>query len=282
MCRSTTAALHPEMTDRSGLTTGYAVRHACRDGRWSGPTAGLAPGYAQANLVVLPSEIAREFQRFCRLNSRACPMLEVTGPGDPVPHQLAPTADLRTDLPQYRVWRAGKFCEVTDLRDGWRSDLVSFLTGCSFTFDHVLVSAGIDVRHVMQQVNVPMYRTNVPCRGVGVFRGPLVVSMRPFAREHVEHVCAVTGRYPQFHGAPLHIGDPALLGIEDLDRPDYGDAVELRPGEIPLFWACGVTPQSVLAEARIPFAITHAPGHMFVTDLTDEALLGRGASGDAI
>jgi len=254
------------------------LRAAIRAGRWTGPTAGLAAGYAQANVVILPESLAGDFTEFCRLNPHACPLLEQTSPGDPEPHRSAPGADLRTDVPRYRVFRDGTpdQQEPTDVTALWRDDLVGFLLGCSFTFERALAAAGLPVRHVEQGRNVPMYRTSVPCRPAGPFRGPLVVSMRPYRADDVERVIAVTRQYPRMHGAPVHIGDPSALGIRDLDAPDFGDAVDIHDDELPVFWACGVTPQLALHDARPPLAITHSPGCMFVTDLEDgEFLVSR-------
>jgi uncharacterized protein YcsI (UPF0317 family) len=247
------------------------ARAAARSGEWRGPTAGLAPGRAQANLVVLPERDAFDFLRFCVRNPRACPVLEVTDPGSPEPRETAPGADLRTDVPRYRVYRDGELvAEPDDVAAEWRDDLVAFLLGCSFTFERALLAEGLPVRHVEQGVNVPMYRTSVECRPAGRFSGPLVVSMRPMTPEQAIRATQITTRYPTMHGAPLHVGEPGQLGIADLGAPDYGDPVEVHPGEVPVFWACGVTPQAVAAASRPELMITHAPGHMFVTDL-DEA-----------
>ncbi|MDR5676610.1 MAG: putative hydro-lyase [Armatimonadota bacterium] len=250
------------------------VRQQIRAGRWRRPTAGRAPGYAQANLVVLPQAYAYDFLLFCQRNPKACPVLDVTDPGDPVPRYAAPDADLRTDLPRYRVYRDGELAEEVDhLRGLWRDDLVAFLLGCSFTFEAALQRAGIPVRHLECGCNVPMYVTNRPCRAAGPFAGPLVVSMRPVPTDQLPRVFRICSRYPLAHGAPVHVGDPQWLGIRDLDRPDYGDPVPVREGEVPVFWACGVTPQAVAQWARIPLMITHSPGHMFITDLRDEELV---------
>ena len=244
-----------------------ALRAAIRRGDWTGPTAGLAPGHAQANLVVLPEADALDFLRFCVHNPQPCPVLEVTDPGSPEPVQTAPGADLRTDLPRYRVHRDGALVEETeDVTAHWRDDLVAFLLGCSFTFERALLAEGLPVRHVEQGVNVPMYRTSIACRPTGRFSGPLVVSMRPMRADQAIRATQVTARFVRAHGAPVHVGDPAAIGIADLGRPDYGDPVEIRDGEMPVFWACGVTPQAVAAESRPELMITHAPGHMFVTD----------------
>ena len=255
------------------FTTGEEVRLACRRAEWIGPTSGLAPGFAQANLVILPAEFAADFLRFCQRNPKPCPLLEVTEPGDPVPHQFAPAADLRTDLPKYRVWRNGELTdEPFSISDLWRADLVSFLIGCSFTFEAALLRAGVPVRHIEENVNVPMFRTNIPCQPAGVFSGEMVVSMRPLSGADAIKAVQITSRYPRVHGAPVHLGDPAEIGIKDMTRPDFGDPVPIKANELPVFWACGVTPQAVLMAAKIPFAITHAPGCMFVTDVMDETL----------
>ena len=240
------------------------------------PTAGLAPGFAQANLIALPRDVAGEFAEFARRNPAPCPLLDVTRPGS-TRTRLAPAADLRTDLPAYRVWEDGVcVAEPDDVTSWWRDDLVAFLTGCSFTFERALIAAGVPVRHAEQGRNVPMFATNRPCEPAGRFRGPLVVSMRPVPADLVATATAVTARFPAAHGAPVHAGDPGVLGIADLARPDFGDPVALRPGDVPVFWACGVTPQAALEAARVPFAITHAPGHMLITDRpeTDQRLAG--------
>lgn len=244
------------------------MRRACRSGEHAHPTPGHAPGHVQANLVVLPREHAFHFLLFCVRNPKPCPLLEVTEPGAWEPRRTAPGADLRTDLPRYAVFRQGQLAETpTDLLALWRDDFVSFLLGCSFTFEHALQEAGLPLRHLEEGRNVPMYRTTVPCDPAGPFRGNLVVSMRPMTPAQAIQASLICERYPQAHGAPVHWGDPASLGIADLAKPDYGDPVTVRPGEVPVFWACGVTPQNVLTEAQLPLALTHLPGHMFVTDL---------------
>lgn len=255
------------------------LRRCCREGSFHGPTCGEAAGFVQANLVILPRDLAFEFLLFCQRNPKPCPLLEVTEPGDPEPRALAPGADLRTDLPRYRVFEEGRLTsEPTDIRALWRSDFVSFLIGCSFTFEAGLLAAGLGVRHLEERgqdglvKNVPMYGTNIACHAAGPFAGPLVVSMRPYRPDQVPLAIRITGRFPGVHGAPVHLGDPGAIGIADLDRPDWGDAVTLRPGEMPVFWACGVTPQAAILNARPPIAITHAPGHMFVCDLRDDEL----------
>jgi uncharacterized protein YcsI (UPF0317 family) len=255
--------------------SGADVRAACRRGQWTGPTPGLALGYVQANLVILPREWAFEFLLFCQRNPKPCPLLDVTEPGVPEAKLVAPGSDLRTDLPAYRIWQNGELAGETDnILRYWREDLVAFLIGCSFTFENALLAAGVPVRHIEQGVNVPMYRTNIPCQPAGRFSGPLVVSMRPLLPALAVKATQICSRFPRAHGAPVHFGDPAAIGIRDLNQPDYGDAVTLRPGEVPVFWACGVTPQAALAHAKPPLAITHKPGHMFVTDWKDADLEG--------
>jgi uncharacterized protein YcsI (UPF0317 family) len=247
--------------------TGADVRRAARSGELTGPTPGLARGYVQANLVVVPRELAFDFLLFCQRNPKPCPIVDVTDAGCPEP-SIAAGADLRTDLPGYCVYRHGELTdEPANLLGLWRDDLVSFLLGCSFTFEQALVRAGVPVRHLEMGRNVPMYRTNIECRPAGVFRGPMVVSMRPMTPAQAATATRVCANFPQSHGAPVHVGDPAILNIRDLNKPDFGDAVEIRSGETPAFWACGVTPQAVALAARLPLVITHKPGHMFVTDL---------------
>lgn len=255
------------------MKTAAEVRAACRSGAWTSPTPGLAAGFVQANLVVLPRDWAFEFLLFCQRNPKPCPLLDVTEPGDAEPKFAAPGADLRRDLPKYRVWRGGELvAEPTDISEWWRDDLVSFVIGCSFTFENALIAAGVPVRHVEQGVNVPMYRTNIACQRAGRFAGPLVVSMRPLTPRQTVTASRICGRFNKAHGEPIHFGDPSAIGIADIGRPDYGDAVEIRGGEVPVFWACGVTPQAALAAAKPPLALTHSPGHMFLTDIRDTDL----------
>jgi uncharacterized protein YcsI (UPF0317 family) len=249
------------------------IREAIRLGKWTTVTAGLAPGFVQANLVVLPREHAYDFLLFCQRNPRPCPLIEVSDAGSPEPQWVAPGADLRTDLPKYRIYRDGELAEeLTDITPYWRDDLVAFLLGCSFTFERALMDAGIPVRHIEAGHNVSMWRTSLACRPAGRFHGPMVVSMRPIPNELVPKAVTVTARFPMAHGAPVHVGDPTAIGIRDLSRPDYGDPTLIRAGEVPVFWACGVTPQAVALASRPPFIITHSPGHMFLTDLPDHAL----------
>jgi uncharacterized protein YcsI (UPF0317 family) len=230
-------------------------------------------GYVQANLVILPKDWAFEFLLFCQRNPKPCPLLDVTEPGDAEPRLIAPGADVREDLPRYRVFRNGELTDnPTEIDKYWRPDLVAFLIGCSFTFENALVSAGIGMRHIEQKCNVPMYRTNIACQSAGRFRGPLVVSMRPLTPAQALTATRICDRFPKAHGAPIHFGDPSAIGISDIAKPDYGDPVEFRSGEVPVFWACGVTPQAAVMEAKPPLAISHEPGHMFLTDLKDADL----------
>lgn len=261
------------MTAHTAIAPAYQARLDARAGRLSGPTANLAPGNVQANLAILPRELAADFLRFCQRNPKPCPVLAISEPGDPSLPDLGMDIDIRTDIPRYRVWHDGELvAEPTDVRDIWRDDLVSFLIGCSFSFEEAMLDNGLPVRHIEQGCNVPMYRTNIATRAAGPFSGPLVVSMRPMNAADAIRAVQVTSRFPSVHGAPVHLGDPALIGIQDIYRPDYGDPVEIKPGEMPVFWACGVTPQSVVAATRPPFCITHAPGHMLVTDLINSRL----------
>ena len=249
------------------------IRAEIRSGKLAGVTAGLARGFVQANLAALPREQAYDFLLFCQRNPRPCPLLEVTEPGSPEPHGVAPGADLRTDLPRYRIYTDGQLAdEVTDATPYWRGDLVAFLIGCSFTFEWALLDAGIPLWHMEHGKNVAMWRTTTECRPAGRFHGPMVVSMRPIRSGDVAKAVTVTARFPSAHGAPVHVGDPAALGIRDLGRPDWGDPQPLGPGQVPVFWACGVTPQAVALASKPPFMITHSPGHMFITDLPNSAL----------
>ncbi len=246
------------------------VRGRIRRGEHTGPTGGLAPGFVQTNLVILPEEYAFEFLKFCVRNPKSCPILEVTDVGSPIPPSMAPDADLRTDVPRYRIYENGELTgEPTDIRSQWRDDLVSFLLGCSFTFERALLGAGLRLAHLDQGRNVPMYVTDRECVPSGPFAGPMVVSMRPYRPDEVPLAVAVTGRYPMMHGAPVHVGNPDSLGIRDLAEPEFGEAIELEEDEIPLFWGCGVTPQAVAMKASPSLMITHSPGHMFITDRLD-------------
>lgn len=266
-------SMHSAPSSHSSHTPAVQARHAIREGRWTGHTSGLADGYVQGNLVILRKAHADDFLNYCRRNPKPCPVLAVSQPGHPGLPSLGADLDIRTDLPRYRIWRDGEIVDSpTDIRGLWREDLVTFVIGCSFSFEQALLEAGLPLRHVAQGRNVAMYRTNVPTEPAGPFQGPLVVSMRPFSAQDAIRAVEVTSRFPDVHGAPVHIGDPAQIGIADLSRPDYGDAVEVLPGEMPVFWACGVTPQAAIERARLDFCITHAPGAMLVTDLLNHQL----------
>ncbi|CAM4193774.1 putative hydro-lyase [Nocardiopsis rhodophaea] len=233
-------------------------------------TSGYCAGYAQANLIAVPRDLAYDLLLFAQRNAKACPVLDVTDPGERRASIFA--GDLRTDLPAYRVYANGVLvAEPGDVRDVWRRDLVSFLIGCSFTFETAMLRAGIPLRHLETGGNVAMYRTNRRCRPAGRLRGPQVVSMRPIPADRVADAVRVSSRYPAVHGAPVHVGDPGALGIADLDRPDFGEPVEVRAGDVPVFWACGVTPQAAIMASAPEFAISHAPGHMAITDVRDTA-----------
>jgi uncharacterized protein YcsI (UPF0317 family) len=247
------------------------LRAAARRGEWRGTTGGHCPAYQQANLVILPQDAALEFAAFCTRNPTPCPIIEITPPGDPQPARAAPGADLRTDLPGYRVYRNGKLAERRgDIRGLWRDDLVAFLLGCSFTFEHALAEAGVTPRNVELDRMVSMFVSGIACVPAGRFHGPMVVTMRPIAEQRVELVRELSALYPHAHGAPIHVGDPAAIGISNLARPDYGEPVPIHAGEIPVFWGCGVTPQAVAVEAGVEFMITHEPSQMFLTDLPRE------------
>lgn len=253
--------------------TPKAIRELIRKGELVKPTAGMAAGFVQANLVMVPKALAYDFLLFAQRNPKPCPVLDVTDAGSPEPRLVAPGADLRYDIPRYRIYKDGKLAdEVENLEGYWRDDLVSFLLGCSFTFEAGLIKSGIPIRHIQQNCNVPMYITNLPCHPAGSFHGNMVVSMRPVARDKVVRAVQVTSRFPAVHGAPVHIGDPAAIGISDINKPDFGDAVTIYPGETPVFWACGVTPQAVAMTTKPEIMITHAPGHMFICDIRDEDL----------
>jgi uncharacterized protein YcsI (UPF0317 family) len=246
---------------------GLMARLAVRGGEYSGPTSGLAPGFVQANLAILPQSVADDFQLFCRLNPKPCPLIGVTAPGDWRIPALGADLDVRTDLPRYRIWRDGELVEEPrDLSRWWRDDLVSFAIGCSFSFEQALIDDGIELRHITCNCTVPMYRTLIDTVPARSFRGPLVVSMRPLTPADAVRAIEITGRYPLVHGAPVHVGNPELIGITNLAIPDYGDGVPVRDDEIPVFWACGVTPQAAITVARPEFCITHYPGAMLVTD----------------
>lgn len=250
-----------------------AVRHHIRKGLWTSHTSGLADAHVQGNLVVLPKAYADDFLLYCQRNPKPCPVLAVSNVGERGVPTLGEDIDIATDLPRYRVWRHGEMVDQpTDVSALWRNDLVSFVIGCSFSFEQALMDAGLPLRHVQQGLNVAMFRTNIPTEAAGPFSGPMVVSMRPMKAAAAIRAVQITSRFPNVHGAPVHIGDPSLIGIADLARPDYGDPVEVMPDELPVFWACGVTPQAAIQQARPEFCITHAPGSMLITDLLNHQL----------
>jgi uncharacterized protein YcsI (UPF0317 family) len=247
--------------------TGLAARLLIRRNAHSGTTSGLAPGFVQANLAILPKDLAGDFLRFCQLNPKPCPLLGVSESGDWRIPPLAADLDLRTDLPRYRVWRNGAVAdEPRDIMGYWRDDLVAFAIGCSFSFEQALIEDGIELRHFTCDCTVPMYRTSIATVPAGPFHGPLVVSMRPMKPKDAIRAVQITTRFPAVHGGPVHLAKPEAIGISDLAKPDWGDAVPVHDDEIPVFWACGVTPQSVIMAAKPDFCITHYPGAMLVTD----------------
>jgi uncharacterized protein YcsI (UPF0317 family) len=249
------------------------IRSLIRREKWNKPTAGLAMGYAQANLVILPQKCAFDFLLFCQRNPKPCPLLEVLEPGKFLTAFLSKDADIRTDIPMYNVYRKGKLERtVRDIRHLWKNDFVTFLLGCSFSFEEALLRSKIPIRHIEENKNVSMYITNIPCKPAGVFHGPMVVTMRPIPPDKVPRAVQMTARYASVHGAPVHIGDPSAIGIRNLKKPDFGDPVTIKNGEVPVFWACGVTPQAVVMEAKPELCITHTPGHMFISDLLNEEL----------
>ena len=250
-----------------------ALRSRIRAGQHTGNTSGFCAGFVQCNIVILPEDWANDFLRFCQLNPKPCPLVAASeAPGDPTLPPLG-DIDIRTDVPSYRLFRDGELTdELPDITKLWRDDLVTFALGCSFSFEEALLADGLEVRNVSEGVNVPMYRTSIDCKGAGPFSGKMVVSMRPFIAADAIRAVQICTRFPSVHGAPIHLGDPGLIGIENLALPDYGDAVSIADDELPVFWACGVTPQVALEAAKPPFAITHSPGCMLVTDLRNSQL----------
>ena len=249
------------------------IRRLIRKGNWDKPTAGLAMGYAQANLVILPQKYAFDFLLFCQRNPKPCPLLEVLEQGEFRMKFLSSDADIRRDIPRYHIYQKGKLQKtVKEIRSFWKSDFVSFLLGCSFSFEEAMLRSKIPVRHIEEEKNVPMFITHLPCKSAGVFHGPMVVTMRPIPSDKVTRAVQITSRYASVHGAPIHIGDPSTIGINDLRKPDFGDPVTIKKGEVPVFWACGVTPQAVVMKTKPELCITHAPGHMFISDLLNEEL----------
>ncbi|WP_088330033.1 putative hydro-lyase [Lacimicrobium sp. SS2-24] len=256
------------------VATPYALRQQIRKGQFKGNTSGQAPGFVQCNLAILPADYANDFLRFCQLNPKPCPLIGMAArPGNYLLEEAGRDVDIRTDVPAYQLFENGQATQqVSDLMDVWRDDLVTFMLGCSFSFEEALLADGLEIRNISEGVNVPMYRTNIPCTPAGRFSGNMVVSMRPMAAADAIRAVQICSRFPAVHGAPVHLGDPALIGIEDISRPDFGEAVTIHPGELPVFWACGVTPQLAIAEAKPPFCITHSPGCMLVTDIPNSKL----------
>lgn len=248
------------------------VRGAIRTGAYCGHTAGLAAGKLQCNLAILPEQYALDFLRFCQRNPKPCPIVGVSDSGDPAMPTLGRGIDIRTDVAKYRVFRDGVLSEeVTDISEHWRDDLVTVALGCSFTFENALLRHNIPVRHIESGRNVPMYRSNIDLVPAGQFAGQMVVTMRPIPAAQVAEATEICRRFPQAHGAPIAVGDPTLIGINDLSQPDWGEAVEVKEGEVPVYWACGVTPQNVLRDAGLPLCITHSPGHMLIADVAEDA-----------
>ncbi len=262
------------MTAATADMSPYDLRQKIRRGEHAGNTSGYAKGFVQCNLVILPSSWATEFLQFCQLNPRPCPLVGMSAsPGEFLLPELGLDIDIRSDISRYRIFTNGVMSEeLSNISHYWNGDLVTFLLGCSFSFEEALISDGLEVRNITEGVNVPMYRTNIPCRPAGHFSGNSVVSMRPFKPADAIRAIQICTRFPSVHGAPLHFGDPDQIGIRDINQPDFGDAVEIKPGEVPLFWACGVTPQVALEHARPPFCITHSPGCMLVTDIPNSRL----------
>lgn len=249
------------------------IRRLIEQGLITGPTAGMSAGYAQANLVIIPKKYAYDFLLFTQRNPRPCPILEVGDVGDRYLKQIAKGCDITKEIPKYRIYKNGELQgECTDVSGYWRDDLVSFLIGCSFSFESELIEAGIPVRHIEEGCNVPMYKTNIACAPAGMFHGNMVVSMRPIPYDLVTKAVLATGSMPKVHGAPIHIGTPEAIGIKDLYHPDFGDMVTINEGEVPVFWPCGVTPQNVIMDSKPDFCITHAPGHMLITDVKNVEL----------
>lgn len=267
-------SIMPISVSHSDLVTSSAheVRAAIRNASYDGHTAGLAAGKLQCNLAILPENYALDFLRFCLRNPKPCPIVGVGDSGDPALPTLGHDIDIRTDVSKYRVFRNGELSEeVTDISNVWADDLVTVALGCSFTFENALLRHGIPVRHIEKGLNVPMFRSNIDLVPAGRFSGKMVVTMRPIPEAQVEQAREISRRFPQAHGAPIAAGDPANIGIADLSRPDWGDAVDIKPGEVPVYWACGVTPQNVLLDAGLPICITHSPGHMLISDVAEDA-----------
>lgn len=257
------------MQSNASLTTPAAIRQLIRNRDYTGNTSGFAPGFVQANLVILPKKYAYDFLQFCQANPKSCPLIASSqNPGDIAMPRAGKDIDIRSDLPRYKVFKQGQLIEeVTDITHLWQDDLVTFLIGCSFSFEEALTAAGLEIRNISEHKNVPMYTTNIACRSAGVFHANMVVSMRPMKPADAIRAIQICSRFPDVHGAPVHFGDPAAIGIKDINRPEFGESVTIKEGEVPVFWACGVTPQVAIANAKPDFCITHSPGHMLITDI---------------
>lgn len=258
----------------SAHPTPAELRHQIRSGAHQGNTSGFCQGFVQCNVAILPADWAAEFLQFCQLNPKPCPLVAMSSqPGQTDMPGVIEGFDIRTDVPSYRIFKDGNFeQEVSDIRDHWRGDLVTFLLGCSFSFEEALIADGLEVRNIAENKNVPMYRSNIACKPAGRFSGDMVVSMRPFEAADAIRSVQICTRFPSVHGAPVHLGDPSLIGINDINSTDYGDPVTINPNELPVFWACGVTPQVALEQAKPPFCITHSPGCMVVSDMPNSKL----------
>lgn len=257
--------------DSLHFDTAEELRRACRTARFSAPTSGFAQGFQQGNVVILPAACADDFLRFCIRNPKPAPILGISETGSPKLPTLGADLDIRFDVPRYNVFKNGEAMDtVTDIDALWRDDFVTFVLGCSFSFETALLRAAIPVRHIEAGRNVPMYETSIQTAPAGPFAGPMVVSMRSFTPQDAIRAIILSSHFPQAHGAPVHIGDPVEIGIADISKPEFGDAPVIRAGDVTVFWACGVTPQTAIRHARPEIAITHAPGHMLVTDLRAE------------
>lgn len=258
----------------SPILSPLQLRQQIRLNQFTAHTSGQAPGFVQANLAIMPKQYAADFLQFCHFNPKPCPLLAMSAtPGAIDMPQLAADLDIRTDVPKYKVFKQGEFIEeVSDIKAYWQDDFVSFAIGCSFSFEEALIADGLEIRNITEQVNVPMYRTNIACKPAGIFSGNMVVSMRPMKPADAIRAIQICSRFPQVHGAPVHFADPAAIGITDINKPDFGDAVSIKAGEVPVFWACGVTPQVAIANAKLAICITHSPGYMLVTDLANSKL----------
>lgn len=248
------------------------VRTEIRAGRYTAHTAGLGRGSLQANLVIMPEEFAFDFMRYCQRNPKPCPITGVSDTGNPMMFTMGNDIDIRTDVPAYNIYRNGRLdISMTNIAEIWRDDFVVFTLGCSFTFEHALLDAGINLWHIDNDRTVPMFRSNIETTPAGPFSGKMVVSMRSVCEERVDEVIQISRRFPLAHGAPVHVGDPKAIGITDLSSPDWGDPAPVGANEVPVFWACGVTPQVAIKAAQLPICITHKPGCMLITDIAEDA-----------